>query len=325
MIAHPELRALRRDDSPQCDAQDALQQRLDDWRAKPAIAALLGELEIFAAGAQLADCPGLAALFTPGTGAARLLTADFSAANCAALAAEPLGHVPLRHFTDGITSTVLIARAVNVTLSLVAIDGEGLGRRPESATASFGPNHTWEYVLGGSAAIELVECQPTGPRAASLTRREFEVGPGSIMHRDGQREARLLRRIDGALVSLRLQRRRSNAEVTREYDLASGTLLHQAAGNPRDSRVELMLAMLGRMGRKDAAPLMAQIAQDEGSTALRWQALRECLALDTQAGFAALVAIAANADDTLSGPAGALRAQLIESYPQLQEAASCPA
>ncbi len=325
MIAHPELRALRRDDSPQCDAQDALQLAMDDWRAKPHIAALLAELKCFAAGAELSDCPGLAGLFTPGTGQAPILAKDFAATTCTALAAFPLGHVPLRHFTDGVTSTLLIAREGNVTLSLVSIDSEGMRHRPESASASFSPNHTWEYVLGGSAAVELVTCQPSGPRDATLTRRALDIGPGSIMHRDGQREARLLHRIDGALVSLRLQRRQNTAEVTREYDLASGALLHQAAGNPRDSRIELMLALLGRMGRSDAAPLMAELAQGEGSTALRWQALRECLALDTLAGFAALAAIAVTPEDALAGPAGALRAQLVEAHPQLQEVEPCPA
>ena len=324
MIANPELRALRRDDSPQCDAQVAMIQAMDDWRARPDTAALLAELHEFSAGAELDLCPRLAALFTPGNDAARQLAAGFSAMTCAALSQWPLGHVALRHFTDGVTSTVLVARAANVTLSLVAIDGDGLGLRPESATASFGPNHTWEHVLGGGAGVELIECLPIGPNAARLSRREMEIGPGSIQFRDGKRDARLLRRIDGALVSLRLQRRRANAEATREYDLASGALLHQAAGNPRDSRLELMLAMLGRMGRKDAAPDIAELACGEASAALRWQALRECLALDTQIGFAALATIAARAEDALCGPAGALRAQLIEAHPQLQEAELCP-
>jgi hypothetical protein len=324
MIHHPDLRALRRDDSPQCIAQLALKQAVDAWRARPDIAALQTELESVASGGGLASCAQLSAMFTPGSHAARQFANDFSAMTCAALAASPLGHVPMRHYTDGVTSTVLIGRAVNVTLSLVAIDGDGLGLRPESATASFGPNHTWEYVLGGSAAIEMVECQPTGPRHARLIRREAEIGPGSIQYRDGQRDARLLRRIDGALVTLRLQLRRSNAEATREYDLASGALLHQAAGNPRDSRLELMLAMLGRMGRKDAAQPMAELATSSAGSALRWQALRECLALDTEAGFTALAAIAARADDALSGPAGAMRAQLIETHPQLLELEPCP-
>ena len=95
----------------------------------------------------------------------------------------------------------------------------------------------------------------------------------------------MLTSVDGCLVSLRLQRRPANAGPAREYELASGRLIHQAAGNPRDSRIEMMLALLGRMGRGDAAPLMARMAREDGSAALRWQALRECLALDYAGGL----------------------------------------
>lgn len=325
MLIRPELRALRRDDTPQCDAQNALRRATADWEAKADTAALLVDLRRFAAGSPLEQCLELSCLFTPGTGAARRLALDYTTVVGAALDLEPLGHVTQRHFTDGITSTLLIARVGNVTLSLVAIDGHRMCQRPQSTSASFGPTQTWEYILAGSAEIELVECEPAREHMASLVCRSDSIGPDSIMHRDGAREARLLRRIDGALVSLRLQRRRVNAEITSEYDLASGRLLHQAAGNPRESRVELMMALLGRMGRNEAAPLMASLALDHGSAGLRWQALRECLALDTATGFQALSQVAVAPDDSLCAPAGALRAQLIEAYPQLQEALPCPA
>ena len=82
-----------------------------------------------------------------------------------------------------------------------------------------------------------------------------------------------------------------------------------------------MMALLGRMGRSDAAPAMATIACEQGGTALRWQALRECLSLDTATGFAALGEVARRPDDELAAAAGALRSQLIESYPQLREIA----
>ena len=49
---------------------------------------------------------------------------------------------------------------------------------------------------------------------------------------------------------------------------------------------------------------------------LRWID-RECLALDTAAGFRALATLARLADDPLACPAGALRAQLVEAHPQL--------
>ena len=106
--------------------------------------------------------------------------------------------------------------------------------------------------------------------------------------------------------------------MTREFALADGALIHQAAGNPRDSRVEMMLALLGRMGRSDAAPLAAAIAREPGSAGMRWQALREALALDTLAGMRALAALAA---DELHQPASALRAQLVTLHPQLAEIA----
>jgi hypothetical protein len=107
---------------------------------------------------------------------------------------------------------------------------------------------------------------------------------------------------------------------------ASGALLRQAAGDIRTSRQEMMLALLGRMRRADAAPVMAAIAREPGDRSLRWQALRECLALDTTEGFAALGAIAEAGDDPLSRQAAALRAQLVETHPVLHtlEQQICP-
>ena len=113
--------------------------------------------------------------------------------------------------------------------------------------------------------------------------------------------------------------------MTREFRLADGTLAHQAAGNPRESRFELAAALLGRMGRSDAAPLLAAMAEEHGGQSLRWQSLKECLGLDSGTGFAALSRIAAQAGDPLAAPAAALRAQLLERYPQLAEAVRCPA
>ena len=113
----------------------------------------------------------------------------------------------------------------------------------------------------------------------------------------------------------------------REYCAASGKLLHQSAGAIATSRQEATVALLGRMGRTDAAPAMAMLATGEGDMSLRWQALREALALDSATGFAALCTIARRGDDALAGQAGALRAQLLETYPELAqlEDKQCPA
>lgn len=89
----------------------------------------------------------------------------------------------------------------------------------------------------------------------------------------------------------------------------------------------MMLALLGRMERTDAAPEMAALAREKGRDALRWQALRESLALDTAEGFAALVDVSRDQNDPLCATADALRAQLVAQYPQLLELERklCPA
>ena len=320
MIIHPELRALRDDDSPQRMAQDATVARVMAWRDQPHVAALLAAVGQFAGGGDLADHPELARLFDENDAADRLAR-ELTGVTACALADNWLGHAPFRHFTDDTISTLQLARSGYVTLSLVAIDGAGLAKRPPAAIADFSPSEVWERVLAGNASAVVVDRGATRPDSADLSTSTLSLSPGSLIVRDARSRHMRLEQVEGCLVSLRLQRRLPHAGPTREYALADGALVHQAAGTPQDSRTELMMALLGRMGRTDAAPAMAAIAREEGSQALRWQALRECLSLDTAAGFSALSEVARRSDDELAPAAGALRSQLIEAYPQLKEIA----
>ncbi len=322
MIVHPELQALRGDDSPQRQAQARLQDAMLAWRASPEAASVIADLEQFSQGGDLGEFPALSDLFAGQSDLAIRLVNGFTGLHMPALAQAPLGQPCLKHFTDGGNSTLLLARSGGTTLALVAIDGEVLRELKPRTSASFAPVESWERVMAGTAIADLAR-RPPAPGPIALERLSLE--PGTIVQRNGQYQSLVLRQIDGVLVSLRLQRRHAEASVTREHDFATGALLRQASGNPRDSRLELMLALLGRMKRSDAAPAMAQLATGHGSDALRWQALRECLALDTAQGFAALTTLARCATDPLAAPAGALRAQLIEAYPQLERLVPCPA
>ena len=320
MQVHPEIAALRRDDTPQRQAQAAMAAAHAGWQARPDVRAVLAALDQMGEGAALEDCAALAALFTPGP-AARAFALGLTDCLGRELAATPLGHVPLRHFTDGANSTLLIARAGPVALILVALDAAGLARKPAPRSVTLSPNHNWEAVIGGSALVELVTPHPRPEGPARLTRQHLRLVPGSVHERDGRHCGAVYREVDGCLVVLRLQRRLPGEGVVHEYDLASGELLHRANGSPLASRYELMATLLGRMGRKDAAPLLAGLACEEGASGMRWQALRECLGLDTATGFAALSELARRPDDPLAPSAGALRAQLVENWPQLAEIA----
>lgn len=324
MLTRPELEALRRDDTPQRHAQARLVAVLAQWRAGPA-RFLEPELARFGDGAELDDLPLLSALFASRDPAATGFIAELVARLVAELGASPLGQVPLRHYTDDLITSLMLARHARATLALQAVDGAGLARRAAPVSVSFPPSETIERVLAGSARADSIRVTAQRPGGAELAVDSVELAPGTVWRRDGGCEALALREVAGGLVTLKLQRRVADGDVTREYRLADGALVHQAAGSPRDSRLELTAALLGRMGRTDAAPLLGAMAEETGSASLRWQALRECLALDAATGFAALTTLARRSDDPLAAPAGALRAQLLETYPQLAGVAPCPA
>lgn len=325
MIVHPQLRALRDDDFPQRAAQEALIAAVARWRAQPPMKRILEELGRFAGGEDLSGCPALAELFEQGNDAAPALANDVAALGARGLSDHPLGHMPFRHAGDETISTLQLARAGEATLALVAIDGAGLAGRAAPVTADFSPSQIWEHILAGFARADVHDRLETSADSARLDHCSIDLHPGMVIARDARCRNVQLREVDGCIVMLRLQRRLPDTEPTREYRLADGEQVYQAAGHASDSRNELMMALLGRMGRVEAAPVMAQIAVEGGSSGLRWQALRECLALDTATGFAALDALARAPGDELAPAAGALRAQLIESWPQLKELVPCPA
>ena len=144
-----------------------------------------------------------------------------------------------------------------------------------------------------------------------------------MTRRAGARQALLIDSVPTTLVTLKLQRRPIAGAVAREFCLADGALVHQAAAGPRDSRFELTSALLGRMGRADAAPLLGAMAEEQGGASLRWQALKECLGLDSAQGFTVLSRIAGHQGDPLAAPAQALRAQLLQTFPELAGAVPC--
>lgn len=310
MRVAPDIAALRKDRAPQLRAQAAMFAARAAWQGRAAVAPVLADLQDFGRGAALSACPALAELFATGE-AAGLFVAGFSSAFADALAGEPLGQLPFRHGLDGVLSTLLLARSGTARLTLVALEpGEY-----EAAGVLFSDAVRHDAVIGGAAVARLTTRLADG----AFEHDRLDLGSGGRLALDLSRRALFVERVERRLVVLRLRRDAPLPEPMREYSLADGGLLQQSAGDIRHSRHEMMVALLGRMQRREAAPTIAEIAGEAWPDALRWEALREALALDTAAGFAALCRIARSPADTLSAPAGALRAQLIEAHPELLE------
>ena len=313
MHVPPEIAALRSDRAPQREAQTAMKRALELWLAESAVAQVRRDLVAYGAGESLAECAGLQSVFAT-SGRAEAILASLTAHFCAELRDNPMGHPPFRAGFDGVVGSIQLVRSGTAHLSLHA-------REPGKFAATahrFSDCQRHEAVVGGSARARIVRRLEAGGGTRFAVQR-LALRQGSRLSLDLAREALQFSSVSTRLVVLRLSRQRSDPRPSREYDAATGKLLHQSAGDLATSRLEASIALLGRMGRKDAARPIAHIARGHGDTSLRWQALRECLALDTAEGFAALRTLASDAADPLAAPAGALRAQLLEMHPELAQ------
>lgn len=322
MEISPFIAALRRDRTPQRQAQAAMEQARRAWRAEDGACDVMDDLARYGAGAPLEACPALEAVFMQPGEAERLMQC-LSRHYCAALHAAPIGHPPFRNGFDGAVSSILLGRSGRAQLMVQAREpGEA---SPPSYIFSDSIRH--DAVLAGSARARMVRTLESSGPSRRFDCEALTLSGGTRFSQDLSRETLVIDRVERRLVMLRLVRHAAEPEPTREFDARTGELLQQSAGQISTSRQEAMIALLGRMERTEAAPYMARIALAESDASLRWQALRECIALDSAEGFRALCKVARQGDDPLSAHAGALRAQLLETYPELAqlETGPCPA
>jgi len=316
MRIDPAIAALRSDGALQRRAQAGLECIKAAWLAEPGTATVLQALERYGEGAALADCAPLAALVSE-IGAARSLVGRLMSAMIGGLRENPLGHVPFRHqYADGL-AVLQLAQSGRATLSLMQYAPTEGVTSPASVCFTDGERH--EICLAGAVQARRVAVTGIRQHKAKLTCSSMQIRAGSCLSFSGLHETKLVDRVEGRLVMLRVSRPAATPLPSVEYRLADGALLHRAAGECRESRRELMLAVLGAMQRRDAVPAIARLTRT-GCESLRWQALRECLALDSAEGFRQLSGISRDAADPLHGPAGALRRDLLARYPQLASA-----
>lgn len=323
MHINPALQALRGDRPAQRQAQQALEKVARDWRANALASQVEEELARFGGGAAWEDCTTLSQLIGDHATAWELVQALFGPLG-KALENHPFAHVPFRHQYSRGTALLQLAQAGSAVLALLSYDEEVAVEKPVSVSFSDVERH--EIVLAGAADLRIAELVDEDRDRAAIDCEPRRVVAGDSMH-FGARETRIAEKIHGRLVVLRVARSPTSPAPSRAFRLTDGALIQRASGDRAESQCEMAMAVLGRMGRTEAAPVLAGLSRD-GSDHFRWQALRECLALDTATGFAALQQIASDPQDALAGHAGALRAQLLETYPQLsriEEPHKCPA
>ena len=312
MFVRDELKALRGDDREARTHRVAMEEALEDCRREPRLAAVLEELLRYGEGGDFAHCPALVALFEH-TGAARDLLRPLIGRLTALHRAYPLAHLAFRHRSQAGAHVLQIAARGHATLSLVLQDQDA---GAEHIIATFADADQREVVLTGKANACLFEIVAEERDRVILNSVRTELQSGARMKCTGPRQSRLIKPSHDSLLTLRLARPAGRPRPTRRIDVRSGRIVHRASGNAADSRAELAMLLLGRMGRSDALPVLAARTRT-GDAQLRWQALRQCLALDAAAGLPLLERIAKDHADPLCQAARALLAQLQRERPSL--------
>jgi hypothetical protein len=315
-----QIAALRGDIASQRRAQAKFDAAKLDWLVQPDVAALSDELNEFGCGKPLGELPALQHLVTR-LADARHLIDDWQRTFVAELDGNRLGHVPFKHNYSAGFATVRLFESGRASLSLLVYEEMAESALPQAA--AFSDREQVEIVLAGRADV-LLHRFGTDQAMPETVRKVLRAG--SVINLIGRDDSRHIHNVTGSLLVLQLSRAAVDPQPVREINLADGSLLHQASGAKRESQLLMAMAVLTEMGRTDAAPRLAQMA-DEGPSHLRWEAVRHTLALDPVLGFGLLGEIAMNGQDELAVPARSLRDQLARAHPQLlqSEAEECPA
>lgn len=305
MIVRPAIAGLRSRPAPQPCVDAALAR----WQERPQVRRVMAALGDYGAGAALGALPGLARLLSS-PARARALAGDLIAPLAAALRAEPLAQLPLGHSAAPGVARIRLGQSGRASLNL-AVFARREAWQPVSVLFEDGEAH--ELVLAGAGQGRA--CRQA---AQGLVCTDIACTPGTRITRRGPREARQILAVTQPLLVLQLLREAACPQPAREVAIADGALLKMISACKRTSQRMMALGVLGALEHRPALAVMARLALDGAAERdLRWEALRQVLALDSAQGLALLAELAARAQDALGPPAASLRRDLIAAHPDL--------
>jgi hypothetical protein len=305
MQIHPDVALLRGQGAsqPACDAA------LAAWRALPQVIAVRAALAQLEQGAWIDDLPALARLVRDHA-AATAFVAAFVAIMIEALRAEPLAHLPL-----GSSAAPGMARLRLIEQGRACLTLTALAPRSHRVSPSvlFEDAVVHEMVVAGTG--EALAHRLAG---AAVTTAALALGPGVDLARDGPATARQITAITRPLLLLQVSCEAAHPGPSREIAVETGRQITAISGCKQTSQQMMALGVIGALGHRAGITEMVGLARD-GSRArdLRWEALRQVLALDAARGLGLLAALADAPADALAAPAAALQQQLRVARPDL--------
>lgn len=314
MHVHPDIAALRSDPALQRRARSKMDEALMAWRAKDEVRAIQRCMAELDQGTSFEQVPALRDLLTD-LPTAQAFVDDMIEVFGAAMKAEPLGEVPFQHNSNRAYSRMQIAQAGHTVLSLAAYE-PAKPMKPDAI--QFVDCTAFEIIIAGSAQGIYCERIETAGQVQILTERR-SWSAGDRIERRALNQARQFVEVEQTLLVLQLSKAPQNPLPSCVYRLVDGELIQQASGDKRASEQLMALSVLGLLDRAEAPHVFRQFAAEtEHDTEARWEAVRQLVATDAEAGLDLLDRLSRRQFDPLSDTAATLRDQLLSAHPILR-------
>lgn len=280
----------------------------DAWLQREDVRGVARDIHEYAEGRPLAELPVLGGVIgdiAKGKAFAQGLIGEFTSS----LRRQSLGEVPLRHTATLGFARLQLMQEGGVVLSLCVYEPAKVNRKAN--WAQFADSELHELVLAGSAIgrMHRLERNAAGQREVHST--DLMLGEGSMLSPMARFEARQFENVRKSLLVLQLTRIRSNPQPTLEIRLSGGALVREVSADRRASEKVMALGVLGALGQARTIPTISSFARDtDQDENARWEAVRQLLALDAEAGWSLLNEIASRAGDPIAQPAKSLISQL---------------
>lgn len=314
MQVYPDIAALRDDSVRQRRTVAAMQRHLSAWRSKRDVNRLMSELKKYGDGAELGQCECLVGLVQD-RAIARSFIEDWIASLIASARTEPFLEPQFAHHASNASTSMRLMRAGGTCLDIVAFESGGSDTRRHGAV-TFIDSESHDLVLRGSLKGRWCRLQRTGGEQ-TLEVSHMEIAEGAILISNTETTWQPIGANGSALV-LRLSRQPALPSPTRTYSIEDGTLLRIADGGKAASERLMAVSILGAIGDDCALERLRHVAADRKEEPhIRWEAIRQTLALDARSGEALLIELDRD-DDPLSHPARSFLRTFQRGY------ATCP-
>lgn len=223
---------------------------------------------------------------------------DLLAPGLAALRADPLAQPAMATNRDRMRTGIVLLDTGRVIITANVIAAAAVQRRtPPASVIVPGRLTVTRYVRAAGARLHLWRAPiadaefSAADSAPAVEAGTLALSDGQIVRLDGRQLGWWHGEATGDVVTISVTIRAGQGPLMRDYALPSGRLRHCATIDEGAARAQMLLTYLRAEQRREATPAFAAATRDPAAF-LRWEAMRNWLALDARSAMSRLTDLA---------------------------------